>query len=171
MHLVLYYHCVRDVIIYFMLLGRNHGVLSRLSEWITVWIAWLCFQGYRFNLYSLCFQWEFCRYSEGFYFRFVGLSKRTYKLCGKHMQPRMISHPCGCCEFAFGWIIRWGKRPWTDTNIKVLLVISRYKASQDSAIVSGLLTEKSDLQSCFCVLTMWHRRGQCEGCCETESLF
>ena len=56
-------------------------------------------------------------------------------------------------------------------NIKVLLVISRYKASQYSAIVSGLLTEKSDLRSCFCVLTMRHRRGQCEGCCETESLF
>ena len=45
------------------------------------------------------------------------------------------------------------------------------KASQDSAIVSGLLTEKSDLRSCFCVLTMRHRRGQCEVCCETESLF
>ena len=43
------------------------GVLSRLSEWITVWIAWLCFQGYRFYLYSLRFQWEFWRYSEGFY--------------------------------------------------------------------------------------------------------
>ena len=27
-------------------------------------------------------------------------------------------------------------------NIKVLLVIAQYKASQDSAIVSGLLTEK-----------------------------
>ena len=26
--------------------------------------------------------------------------------------------------------------------------------SQDSAIVSGLLTEKSDLRSCFCVLTI-----------------
>ena len=135
----LYYHCVRDVIIYFTLSGWNHGVLSRLSEWITVWIAWLCFQGYRFNLYSLRFQWEFCRYSEEFYFRFVGLSRSTYKLCGKHMQTKKISHRFGCCEFACGRIIRWGKKPWADTNIKVLLVISRYKASQDSAIVSGLL--------------------------------
>ena len=41
-------------------------------------------------------------------------------------------------------------------NIKVLLVIAQYKASQDSAIVSGLLTEKCDLRSCFCVLTMRH---------------
>ena len=63
----LYYHCVRDAIIYFTLSGRNHGVLSCLSEWITVWIAWLCFQGYWFNLCSLRFQWEFCHYSEGFY--------------------------------------------------------------------------------------------------------
>ena len=63
----LYYHCVRDVIIYFTLSGWNHGVLSCLSEWITVWIAWLCFQGYWFNLCSLRFQWEFCHYSEGFY--------------------------------------------------------------------------------------------------------
>ena len=54
--------------------------------------------------------------------------------------------------------------------IKVLLVISRFKASQDSAIVSRLLTEKSDIRSCFCVLTMRHRRGQCEVCCETASL-
>ena len=76
------------------------------------------------------------------YFRFVGLSRSTYKLCGKHMQTKKISHSCGCCEFACGRIIRWGKRPWTDTNIKVLLVISRYKASRYSAIVSGLLTEK-----------------------------
>ena len=78
------------------------------------------------------------------------------------MQPKKISHPCGCCEFACGWIIRWGKRPWADTNIKVPLVISRYKASQYCGIVSGLLTEKSDLRSCFCVLTMRHRRGLCE---------
>ena len=105
------------------------------------------------------------------YVRFVGLSRSTYKLCGKHMQAKKISHPCGYCEFACGRIIRWGKKPWADTNIKVLLVISRYKASQDSAIVSGLLTEKSDLRSCFCVLTMRHRRGQCEVCCETVSLF
>ena len=167
----LYYHCVRDVIIYFTLSGRNHGVLSCLSEWITVWIAWLCFQGYRFNLYSLRFQWEFCRYSEGFYFRFVGLSRSTYKLCGNHVQTKKISHPCSCYEFACGRIIRWGKKPWADTNIKVLVVISRYKASQDSAIVSGLLTEKSDFRSCFSVLTRQHRRGQCEVCCETVSLF
>ena len=32
----LYYHCVRDVIIYFTLSGLNNGALSRLSEWITV---------------------------------------------------------------------------------------------------------------------------------------
>ena len=32
-------------------------------------------------------------------------------------------------------------------------------SSQDSATVSGLLTEKSDLRSCFCVLTMRHRGG------------
>ena len=51
------------------------------------------------------------------------------------------------------------------------LVISRCKASHDSVIVSGLLTEKSDLRSCFCVSTMWHRRSQCEVCCETVSLF
>ena len=107
------------------------------------------------------FQWEFCRYSEGFYFRFVALSRSTYKLCGKHMQTKKISHscshPCGCCELASGRIIRWGKKPWADTNIEVLLVISRYKESQDSAIVSGLLT---DLRNCFCVLTMraaWQR--------------
>ena len=162
----LYYHCVGDVIIYF-----TRGVLSRLSEWITVWITWLRFQGYQFNLYSLRFQCEFCCYSEGFYFHFVGLSRSACKLCGKHMQTKKISHPCGCCEFACGRIIRWGKRPWADTNIKVLLVISRYKASQDSAIVSGLLTEKSDLRSCFCVLIMRHRRGQCEVCCETVNLF
>ena len=78
------------------------------------------------------------------------------------MQTKKISHPCGCCEFACGRIIRWGKRSWADTNIKVLLMISRYKASQGSAIVSGLLTKKGDLRSCFCVLTMRHRRGQCE---------
>ena len=114
---------------------------------------------------------EFCRYSEGFYFRFVGLSRSAYKLCGKHMQTKKISHLCGCCEFACGRIIRWGKRPRADTNIKVLLVISRYKASQDSAIVSGLLTENSDLRSCFCILTKRHRRGQCEVCCEKVSLF
>ena len=149
-----------------------NGVLSRLSEWITLWIAWLCFQGYRFYLiYSLRFQWEFCRYSEGFYFRFVGLSRSAYKLCGNHMQTKKISHPCSCCEFACGRISHWGKKPWADTNIKVLLVISRYKASEDSAIVSGSLTEKSDLRSCFCVLTMRHRRGQCEVCCETVSFF
>ena len=29
------------------------GVLSRLCEWITVWIAWLCFQGYDF-IYIHC---------------------------------------------------------------------------------------------------------------------
>ena len=62
--------------------------------------------------------------------------------------PTKISHP-SCCEFACGRIIRWGKKPWADTNIKVLLVISRYKASQDSVIVSGLLTEKSELLLCF----------------------
>ena len=88
-----------------------------------------------------------------------------------YMQTKKISHRCSCCQFACGRIIRWGKKPWADTDIKVLLVISRYKASQDSAIVLGLLTEKSDLQSCFCVLTMQHRRGQCEVCCETVSLF
>ena len=87
----LYYHCVRDVIIFFTLSGWNHGVLSCLSEWITDLIAWLCFQGYRFNLYSLRFQWEFCRYSEGCYFRFVGLSRSTYKLCGNHMQTKKTS--------------------------------------------------------------------------------
>ena len=152
-----------------MLSGWNHGMLSYLSGWITVGIAWLCFQGYRFNLYSLRFHWEFCRYGEGFYFRFVGLLRSTYKL--KHMQMKNISHPCGCCEFACGRIIRWGKKPGADMNIKVLLVIAQYKASQDSAIVSGLLTEKCDLRSCFCVLTMRHRRGQCEVCCETVRLF
>ena len=104
-------------------------------------------------------------------FTFVGLSRSTYKLCGKHMQTKKISHLHGCCEFAYGRIIRWGKRPRADTNIKVLIVISRYKASQDSAIVSRLSTDKSDLRSCFCVLTMRHRRGQCEACCETVSLF
>ena len=112
------------------------------------------------TVYSLRSHWEFCRYSEGFYFCFIGLSRSTYKLCGKHMQTKKISHscshPCSCCEFASGRIIRWGKKPWGDTNIEVL-VISQYKASQDSAIVSGLLT---DLRSCFCVLTMrtaWQR--------------
>ena len=48
---------------------------------------------------------------EGFYFRFVGLSRSTYKLSGKHMQTKKISHPWGCCEFACGRIIRWGKKP------------------------------------------------------------
>ena len=76
------------------------------------------------------------------YFRFVGLSRSTFKLCRKHMQTKKISYPCGCCEFVCGRIIRWGKRPWADTNIEVLLVISRYKTSRYSAIVSGLLTEK-----------------------------
>ena len=128
-------------------------------------------KGTDFNLYSLRFQWEFCHCSEGFYFCFVGLLRSTYKLCVKHMQTKKISLPCGCCEFACGRIIRWGKRSWADTNIKVLLMISRYKASQGSAIVSGLLTKKGDLRSCFCVLTMRHRRGQCEVCCETVSLF
>ena len=104
--------------------------------------------GYRFNLYSLRFQWEFCHYSEGYNFRFLGLSRSTYKLCGKHLQTK-ISLPCGCCEFACRQIICCGKRPWAETNIKVLVVISRFNASQDSAIVSGLLTEKSDLRSCF----------------------
>ena len=106
-------------------------------------------------------------------FTFVSLvCREVHKSCGKHMQTKKISHPCGCCEFACGRIIRWGKKPWADTNIRVLLVISRCnKASQDSAIVSGSLTEKSDLRSCFCVLTMPHRRGQCEVCCETVSLF
>ena len=37
-HLGLYYHCVRDVIIYFTLSGWNHGVLTCLSEWITIWL-------------------------------------------------------------------------------------------------------------------------------------
>ena len=37
-------------------------------EWITVWITWLCFQGYRFNLYSLRFQWEFAVTVKGFTF-------------------------------------------------------------------------------------------------------
>ena len=91
----LYYHCVRDVIIYSTLSRRNHGVLSDLSEF-----RGFCFQEYRFSLFSLRFQGEFCRYSEGFYLCFVGLSWSTYKLCGKHGRTKKSSHPCGCCEFA-----------------------------------------------------------------------
>ena len=65
--LSLYYHCVRDVIIYSTLSWWNHGVLSHLSEF-----RGFCFQEYcRFSLYSLRFQGEFCRYSEGFYLCFV----------------------------------------------------------------------------------------------------
>ena len=144
-----------------------HACLNELSSEL---------RGFAFKgtdlIYIHCVSNEnFCHYSEGFNFRFVCLSRSTYKLCGKHLQTKKIRLPCGCCEFACGRIIRWGKKPWTDTNIKVLVVISRYKASQDSAIVSGLLTEKSDLRSCFCVLTMRYRRGQCEVCCETMSLF
>lgn len=65
-----------------------------------------CFQEYPFSLYSLRFQGEFCRYGEGFYLCFVGLSRSTYKLCGKHGRTKKSSHPCGCCEFAGGRIIR-----------------------------------------------------------------
>ena len=73
----------------------RHGVLSHLSEF-----RGLCFQEYRFSLYSLRFQGEFCRYSEGFYLCSVGLSRSTNKLCGKHMRTKKSSHPYGCCEFA-----------------------------------------------------------------------
>ena len=44
------------------------------------------------------------------------------------MQKKKISHPCGCCELAYGRIIRWGKKPWADTNIKILLVRRRHPA-------------------------------------------
>ena len=63
------YHCVRDVIII-----PRHGVLSHSSEF-----RGFCFQEYRFSLYSLHFQGEFCRYSEGFCLCFVGLSRSSNK--------------------------------------------------------------------------------------------
>ena len=137
----LYYHYVRDVIIYFTLSGWNHGVLSRLSEWITVWI-WL--RGFAFKGTDLIY--IHCVSNENFAVTVKGYMENIY------MQTKKISHRCSCCQFACGRIIRWGKKPWADTDIKVLLVISRYKASQDSAIVSGLLTEKKlspELLLCF----------------------
>ena len=49
-------------------------MLSHLSEF-----RGFCFQEYRFSLYSLHFQGEFSRYSEGFYLCFVGPSRSTNK--------------------------------------------------------------------------------------------
>ena len=83
------YHCVRDVIII-----PRHGVLSHLSEF-----RGFCFQEYRFSLYSLRFQGEFCRYSEGFHLCSIGLSRSTNKLCGKHIRTKKSSHPYDGCEF------------------------------------------------------------------------
>ena len=107
----LYYHCVRDVIIYSTLSRRKHDVPSDLSEFGS-----FCFQEYQFSLFSLRFQGEFCHYSGGFYLCFVGLSWSTYKLCGKHGWTKKSCHPCGCCEFACGRFIRWGKKTCADTN-------------------------------------------------------
>ena len=116
----------------------------------------LCFQEHRFNLYSLSFQGEFCRYSEGFYLCFVGLSRSTYKLCGKHMRTKKICHPCSCCKFAADELFAGVRSP---ELIRISSSCDITASSQDSATVSGLLTEKSDLRSCFCVLTMRYRGG------------
>ena len=67
----------------------------------------------------------------------------TNKLCGKHMRTKNSSHPCGCCEFA-------GVR--SPVLIRISSSCDIAVNSQDSVIFSGLLTEKSDLRSCCCVL-------------------
>ena len=95
-----------------------------------------CFQEYRFNLYSLHFQGEFCRYSEGFYLCFVGLSRgRSLILAVVANSP--VDELCA--------------RVKSPELIRIISSCDITVSSQDSAIVSGLLTEKSDLRSCFCV--------------------
>ena len=103
------------------------------------------------QLSSLRFQGEFCCYSDGFYLCFVGCQEVQISCArGKHMRTKKSSHPCGCCEFA-------GVR--SPVLIRISSSCDITVNSQDSVIFSGLLTEKSDLRSCFCVLTIRLRGG------------
>ena len=148
----LYYHYVRDVIIYFTLSGWNHGVLSHLFV-----SRGFCFQEYRFSLhvYPLRIQGEFCCCSEGFYLCFIGLSRSTNKRKAYANEEELSS-------LQLLWI-RLLTKLFAGVRSPVLIQISSScditENSQDSVLFSGLLTEKSDLRSCFCVLTMRHRGG------------
>ena len=88
-----------------------------------------------------------------------------------HMRTKKSSHPWGCC------VNLPEDELFAGVRSPVLIWISSYcdiavsSSSQDSVIFSGLLTEKSDLCSCFCVLTMRHRGGLSEVCFETVSLY
>ena len=104
--------------------------------------------------YSLHFQGEFCRHSAGFYLCFVGLSRSTYKLYGMHdldLIPAVVANSPADKLFA-------GVRSPELIRISFSCDVT-VSSHQDSATVSGLSTEKSDLRSCFCVLTMRHRGG------------
>ena len=116
---------------------------------------------------SLRFQGEFCRYSEGFYSCFLGLSRSTNKLCGKHIRTKNSSHPCGCCEFACWRIICWCKKPCADTNKFFLWYHGKFARFCD---FFRLVNRKSNLRSCLLCLNSAPSR-RCEVCFETVSLF
>ena len=126
-------------------------MLSHLPEF-----RGFCFQEYRFSLYSLHFQGEFSRYSEGFYLCFVGPSRSTNKRKAYANEEELSSLATAVANSPADEL-------FADVRSPVLIRISSSchitVDSQDSVISLGLLTEKSVLRSCFCVLTMRHRRS------------
>ena len=119
-------------------------MLSQLSEF-----CGFCFQEYRISLYSLHFQGEFSCFSEGFYLCFVGLSRSQVQIrCAESIcQQRRALIPAAVASLPADELFA-GVR--SSVLIQITSSCDIMVKSQYSVIFSGLLTEKSDLQSWPC---------------------